>query len=336
MPVVYACQCGRQLKAKDDHVGQLARCPVCGRESVVPRLSADPQAPIPDAVPASLVRPAGQLLSDGVIPRPRDEGGGSGRTSKQGEGQTSLTGFGCGCVTFLALSCAGIGLFVVVEKVLTSNERLRFASNMSHVIYGMHAHAEHQGGLLPPAAITDKDGKPLLSWRVALLPYIEQNHLYKQFKLDEPWDSPHNQTLLRPIPRVYSHPYDPTSSAQGLTYIRVFTGERTAFPPPRRPQVPGQPGRSPVRLPASFTDGTVNTVILVEAAAAVPWTKPDELFFDPDQPLPPLGGRFKYGFHLVTADGAIYFVKPGRVSEATLKDAVIIDDGKVLPPDWPP
>src|SRR5207249_2796575 len=54
----------------------------------------------------------------------------------------------------------------------------------------------------PPQALTDKNGKPLLSWRVAVLPFIEQDNLYRQFKLDEPWDSEHNRKLLERMPKL--------------------------------------------------------------------------------------------------------------------------------------
>src|SRR5882672_4340583 len=51
-------------------------------------------------------------------------------------------------------------------------------------------------GQLPPAAVRDKNGKLLLSWRVLILPYIEQDNLFKEFKLEEPWDSDHNKKLI--------------------------------------------------------------------------------------------------------------------------------------------
>ena len=73
-------------------------------------------------------------------------------------------------------------------------------------------------GSLPPHAIYGKDGKPLLSWRVLILPYIEEQALYEQFHLDEPWDSPHNEPLLRQIPRCYRSPLD-GGSAEGLTNV---------------------------------------------------------------------------------------------------------------------
>ena len=76
---------------------------------------------------------------------------------------------------------------------------------------------------LPPAAVYDKNGKPLLSWRVLLLPYLEQKNLYMQFKLDEPWDSPHNARLAKTLVKVFAPLED------GKTHYRVFTGPGTLF-----------------------------------------------------------------------------------------------------------
>ncbi len=76
---------------------------------------------------------------------------------------------------------------------------------------------------LPPPAITDKAGKPLLSWRVAILPYIDQDALYKQFKLDEPWDSVHNKKLLAKMPRIFA-PIGVKPKESNSTFYQVFVG----------------------------------------------------------------------------------------------------------------
>ena len=55
---------------------------------------------------------------------------------------------------------------------------------------------EAQHGCFPPAYSVDKDGRPLHSWRVLLLPYLDEEELYKQLRLDEPWDSPHNKAVF--------------------------------------------------------------------------------------------------------------------------------------------
>src|SRR5262245_9623204 len=108
----------------------------------------------------------------------------------------------------------------------------------------------------PPAAIYE-DGKPLLSWRVALLSVVDKG-LYQQFKLDEPWDSKHNMKLLEKMPAVYG-----THGTE--TFYQVFTGPDTAFD--------GMKGLED----RDFTDGNETTVLIVEGGTAVPWTKPADL-----------------------------------------------------------
>src|SRR5207244_3205303 len=91
---------------------------------------------------------------------------------------------------------------------------------------------ESAHGTLPPAAVRSTDGTPLLSWRVAILPFIEQDTLYQEFHLDEPWDSPHNIRLLERMPRTYA-PFSGKKTPQPYTtYYQVFVGEGTAFEGP--------------------------------------------------------------------------------------------------------
>src|SRR5439155_18841087 len=102
----------------------------------------------------------------------------------------------------------------------------------------------------PPQAIRSREGKPLLSWRVAILPYIEQDHLYKQFHLDEPWDSEHNKQLLARMPDIFRASSQPPGSTD--TYYQGFTGRGTIF----------ERGRE-VRF-ADITDGMSNTILVIE------------------------------------------------------------------------
>jgi RNA polymerase sigma factor (sigma-70 family) len=146
----------------------------------------------------------------------------------------------------------------------------------------------------PPAAIS-KDGKPLLSWRVAILPYIDQKALHDKFHLDEPWDSPHNKALLEPMPEVYA-PVIHKAEPKGSTYYQALVGPGAAFE-----------GDEGTKI-QDFTDGVSWTILVVEAAKAVPWTKPEDVPFDPSQPLPKLGGQYEEGFHVVCADGGGLFL----------------------------
>jgi prepilin-type processing-associated H-X9-DG protein len=150
----------------------------------------------------------------------------------------------------------------------------------------------------PAPAITDKDGKPLLSWRVAILPDIDQKELYNKFKLDEAWDSPHNKSLLKEIPTTYLCP-SRVNTEPGTTAYRVFIGSGAMFEPGKAIGI--------ARVP----DGTSNTLMVVESDQAVPWTKPDDLPFNPAD-APSLYGSGSFhpgGFNSLFADGSVRFIK---------------------------
>ena len=122
-----------------------------------------------------------------------------------------------------------------------------------------------------PAAFTaDKTGKPLLSWRVAILPYLGQSDFYKQFHLDEPWDSDHNKRLIPLMPQIYRSPANSRPASAGLTNYVTIRHPDSAFP-----------GKDGVK-PSEITRGLSNAIMVIEArdAAAVIWTKPDDLAFD--------------------------------------------------------
>jgi hypothetical protein len=130
----------------------------------------------------------------------------------------------------------------------------------------------------PAAASTSKD----LSWRVALLPHLGERELYKDFRLDEPWDSEHNKKLLTRMPAVF-RPVGLKPQQPHTTFYQVFVGngkERTkpVFDANVAPRMP------------DIVDGAVNTVLIAEAAKAVPWTQPADLAYTANQPLPALGG----------------------------------------------
>ena len=174
-----------------------------------------------------------------------------------------------------------------------------------------------------PAGIYATDGKKVgLSWRVAILPALNHAELYKQFKLDEPWDGPNNKNLIAKMPAVYAAPGK--NSGDGMTYYRSFTGKETVMPPP----IPGEGGKivGGVAWPFGIPDGCANTAMLAEAAESVIWTKPDELEFDRQKPLPKLGGVFSDGYHIAFADTDVHFFKAGSLSDETLK-AIITPAG---------
>lgn len=194
-------------------------------------------------------------------------------------------------------------------------QRQTSANNLKQIALAMHNYHDTHNAF-PANAIYGKDGKALLSWRVAILPYIEENALYNEFKLDEPWDSAHNKKLLAKMPKIYA-PVAGGNVAADATFYQVFTGPGTIFE-----------GKKGLRL-LEITDGTSNTFLAAEAGEAVPWTKPDDLPFDPQKDLPKLGGLFKAGFHVAMADGSVRFIRRDFDPQA-LRLAITRNDGQVI------
>jgi hypothetical protein len=232
-----------------------------------------------------------------------------------------LPGKGLAIAGLITASLGNLSLLVAFWAVSNVRFAAQQAQSQNHLkIIGLAMHNYHDTyKTLPAAAIYSKDGqnRPLLSWRVAILPFIEQAGLYNQFKLDEPWDSPHNLRLLSQMPPEYASPRG--AAPPGHTHYLVFTGPKTPFDSPR--------GR---RL-TEFLDGTANTILVVEADDSVPWTKPADLEIAPGRPLPRLGGLFGNGFNALVADGSVHFLDPRRVNEPILRLLIDPNDGQPIP-----
>jgi hypothetical protein len=178
-------------------------------------------------------------------------------------------------------------------------DRQTSARNLLKLALAMHLYHEKHS-CFPPATLADKDGKPLLSWRVALLPYLDEENLYNEFKLDEPWDSKHNKELLAKMPPVFG--------VDGKeTFYQVFTGPDTVFDGPKGLQ------RSDI------TNRLDNTILVVECAKTVPWTKPEDFVYDAAKPVPKVGSLFPNGFHMAPANcESVQFI-PASIGEKKLR-----------------
>ena len=186
---------------------------------------------------------------------------------------------------------------------------------------GRAIHKSHDStGSFPPAAVCDKNGKPQLSWRVLILPYIEQDALYKQFKLDEPWDSENNKKLIAKMPRVYAIPGAKAGATE--THYRVFVNNGALFDWVLGTKI------------QQITDGTSNTFMVVTAKDPVPWTKPDELEFDPEKDMSKLIGLVVNGrAQVAMCDGSVRTLAK-IPAKATLHALITKSGGEVIPADF--
>lgn len=206
-----------------------------------------------------------------------------------------------------------------VGSARAAARRAQSANNLKQIVLAFHNY--HSSTNQFPAAVNmgGKNRNIPYSWRVAILPCLEQQELYNQYNFDEPWDGPNNRKLIEKMPVVYAYP-DPNGSpsgSKGHTSYFVFTGPSTAVGAGDDPQL------------RNFTDGTSNTILAVEAKREVPWTKPEDIPFDPKQPPPEIGGYNPDGTNVGFADGSVRFLKK-TIDPVILKALITRDRREVL------
>lgn len=238
----------------------------------------------------------------------------------------SLLKFGPALAVFLAMT-------MTIPRVSDADRRAPVRYTIQQIGVALTGYDEtfHR---LPRHATTDADGKAQLSWRVQILLFAEQAPLYSKFKLTEAWDSPSNLPLIggRTIPTFVGYYTDEPDK----TPWQVFVGPGTAF----------DPAEKILRLNHHFPDGTANTLLVVEAPTLVPWSKPEDLRYHPDEPLPKFGREYHWlgprpmlpavsakGFFAAMADGSARFLSV-NVSEDVLRRVIVRNDGKPLAADW--
>lgn len=197
-----------------------------------------------------------------------------------------------------------------------ASQRTQSQNNLKQLGLAMHNY-EGIYGSLPPAAICDANGKPLLSWRVAVLPFLEQENLYKQFRLNEPWDSEHNQKLIAAMPKMYLLPGAAKKHELPSTHYQVIVGNNAMFELRRGTKF------------AQISDGLSNTLMVVEAENAVPWTKPDDIVYDPKQ-APKFGFFFRNSSNALFGDGSVRAISK-KTKVEILHLLIQRNDGQVIP-----
>ena len=330
--ITFRCSCGKQLKVKEDRAETKVKCPECEEVLLVPEAGGIQKKPIP--------RRADPIEDDDSMDeRPRHGFANRDRQAKGGHGL--LIGLIVGGIVLLAGAGAGLYFFLgsksldatdmpPADVIVKRSDTALLGKNLKQLAFGLLAFNDLNWRLPSPGFSKDpkaKESKPLLSWRVAILPFIKEENLYRQFNLHEPWDSPHNLKLLENMPEVF-RPVGSQKAKPGYTFLQLVTGPGTLYPTPT----------SIAKMPHSFRHGSGSTIVIVEAAEPVPWTKPADLSIDVTNveqgAVPKLGALFPHGFCAAMGDCAVYFVDRRQVSDRTIRTAMNPAEVNEMLPDW--
>ena len=201
----------------------------------------------------------------------------------------------------------------IVGKLSGAASATSDTNNLKQIVLAWHVYHD-SNKTMPPQMV----GKGL-SWRVAILPFLEQGELYQKFKLDEPWDSPENIKLLPLMPKIYES--SKIKAPPGQTFLQSFVGPNTINKVPQKAMSMTQ-----------IVDGTSNTIILAEAVRPVEWTKPEDIKIDPKQPIVLGGADPKYTL-VAFADGSVQKIAR-TLDQQILRWLIDPADGNPLPPNW--
>ncbi len=314
MGILVACRCGQEFETADVNAGRRVTCPVCRKPLVIPRGfetetpgASEPATPV-ETSPYSFVTVysgyAIASLSTGLlsllclaltgIPAVifgllglRDIR--AGRARVRGAGM-AFAGIVLGAFGTILTGVVAFPIVNSIRESVTSQECTNRLKTIGHAMLSYHG----QYGRFPRAAIIDKQRRPLLSWRVAILPYMgsEGEALYRQFHLDEPWDSPHNLPLSQTTPWFYVCP-SRRSLTSGMTTYQVVVGPSTMFT-----------GGRGIAL-SEIDDGSYATLLVGEAAQPVPWSAPSDMNYNQAVTYTAVGRDHPDGLHVLFADGSV-------------------------------
>lgn len=305
MPIPFTCPyCGHQVMVADQYIGQTGPCSKCGQMVTITSMGTG-------------------MAGFAAQPAPKRKSGGA--------SVGIVLGIIGGVVLLLLLCCGGGALFffrsagVAVTQVRGAAQRTQCVNNLKQIGLALHNYHDVNQSF-PPAYIADANGKPMHSWRVLILPYLDQQALYQQYRFDEPWDGPHNSQLAARMPPVFHCPDDPAGTSQ--THYLAVSGPGTAFD-----------GSQGARISA-FTDGLSNTLLVVESTKATNWMAPVDLdaaemsFVINDPTKPAIGSPHEGGANLLYGDGSVHFATPA-VSAETIRGLTTRAGNEVPGPDAP-
>jgi len=287
MPIAFTCpHCGHQTNVADQYAGMSGPCAQCGQTVTMP--GAAWNAP-----------PSGRRSTSTVL---------------------IVLLVVCGAAVIGCGLLAGL-LLPAVQSARAAARRVQCSNNLRVIGLAMLQY-ESQYGSLPPAFVADKNGKPMHSWRVLILPFLERMDLYKRYNFDEPWDGPTNRKLLGQMPPQYHCISSDVPFEKRLTSYVVVVGKNTAFPGAKAREL------------SELADGPARTLLVVEAChTGINWMEPRDLDLDAmnlrinDRDRPGIGSTHREGANAVFADGHIEML-PVNMPAAKLKSLADADDGK--------
>lgn len=202
-----------------------------------------------------------------------------------------------------------------ITQTRQASERSQSANNLKQIGLAFHNFYETYRQFPNSTKSPDPSHKHPVSWRVMILPYIEQIELYQAYRFDEPWDGPNNMKLLAKMPKIYRHPDAAIDSTE--SNYAILVGNETIFPPNKALKF------------AEITDGTSNTIMVVESKKSIPWTKPEDIEYAKDKPVPSMGGFSESGFNAAFADGSVRFLAK-TLNESLLRSMITARGGEII------
>jgi Protein of unknown function (DUF1559) len=284
MPISFTCpHCSLETLVDDEYAGQQGPCASCGKNIIVPnaRSAGDKQE--------------GEVVIVGRRP--------------MSAGLIILLGLAGIAAAGLMATVAFIALFPAIGAARTMVHKRSCESNLVQIGLALRAYeADH--GTLPPAFIPDAKGKPMHSWRILILPYLNEHGLYSRYDFQKPWDDPVNAQLTTLMPSVFGCPADADSRSLGETSYMVITGSKTFFP-----------DAEPTSIGRAEDDLTTSILVVETQVTGITWMNPKDLKADRMQYVvnggfsQEMGSHHEAGAHVLLADGIVRFLSDATPSD---------------------
>ncbi len=290
----------------------MARCPSCAEKVS----SNDSECPF-----------CGESLDSG--------GGGGGGGERKSGSRKRKSGGGSGGSNALIIAvvvggvlfvCGGIMLALLLPAVQQAREaarRTQCKNNLKQI--GLALHNYHDTfGRFPAAYLNDLQDRPKLSWRVSILPYVDQPGVFNAYSFNDAWDSPSNSMLLNPMPRTYACPSHGVPGSTNTCYAAI-AGDNTIM------------GAGKCVGIRDVTDGTSNTLMIVEACRLnIPWMKPQDIDAATVTRIGDPNGVSSFhtgGAHILMADGTVRYIS-NNVDPNVVKALITRNGGENVGGDY--